>query len=213
MQRSLYVLVLAGFAASWGCGEIGGNRRNASGSAGGAGLVSPDQQVNQPAAPAAAGANPAAVSPATTNAAAGQPATPAAPAPSAVAGQPGQPPAGQAGPVIPGLPIPGAAAPQPNMVQEKAQAGVTGKGDYGGAGIVTTPISAYFQTKERVIFEIQIPHAMQLYEALNGSKPKTQEDFMREIIQANMIRLPELPAGHKYVYDPKKGELMVEHPE
>ncbi|HUY87260.1 MAG TPA: hypothetical protein VMV10_00850 [Pirellulales bacterium] len=203
MQRSLYVLVLAGLVASWGCGDIGGSRRNASGSAGGAGLVAPEQQVVQPAAvPAPAAPNP------TVSAL-----QPAAPAPSAAAGQPGQAPAGQAGPMIPGLPIPGAAAPQPNLVQEKAQAGVTGKGSYGGPGIVTTPISAYFQAKERVIFEIQIPHALQLYEATNGSKPKTQEEFMREIIQTYMIRLPELPAGHKYVYDPQKGELMVEHPQ
>jgi hypothetical protein len=99
------------------------------------------------------------------------------------------------------------------MVREKAQAGVTGKGDYGGPGIVTTPISTYFQIRERAVFDIQMPQAMQLYEATNGAKPKTQDEFMRNIIQANMIKLPELPAGHKYVYDPQKGELMVEHPQ
>lgn len=202
MQRSLYVLFLTGLAASWGCGDIGGNRRNASGSAGGAGLVAPDQQVVQPAA---APAMPGPAGPQT--AASGAPALPTG------AGLPGQPPANAAGPAIPGLPIPGAAAPQPNMVQEKAQAGVTGKGDYGAPGIVTTPISTYFQAKERIIFEIQIPGAMNLYVAEKGYKPKTQDDFMRDIIQANMIRLPELPAGHKYVYDPQKGELMVEHPQ
>jgi hypothetical protein len=135
------------------------------------------------------------------------------PAGSAAAGQLGPAPAGQPGPAIPGLPVAGAAAQQPNMVQEKAQAGVTGKGNYGGPGIVTTPISTYFQAKERIIFEIQIPGAMNLYAADKGYKPKTQEDFMRDIIQANMIKLPELPAGHKYVYDPQKGELMVEHPQ
>jgi len=98
-------------------------------------------------------------------------------------------------------------------VQEKAQAGVTGKGDYGGPGIVTTPIGTYFEARERIVFEIAIPGAMRLYDAEKGYKPKTQEDFMRDIIQANMIKLPELPPGHKYVYDPKKGELMVEHPQ
>lgn len=199
MQRSLYVLVLAGLAASWGCGDIGGSRRNASGSAGGAGLVTPEEQVGQPAA-----------APAMPGPAAPLPATPGATAPPVIAGQP---PANTAGPAIPGLPIPGATPPQPNKVQEKAQAGVTGKGDYGGPGIVTTPISTYFQAKERIIFEIQIPGAMNFYVAEKGYKPKTQEDFMRDIIQANMIRLPELPAGHKYVYNPQQGELMVEHPQ
>lgn len=202
MQRSLCVLVVAGLIASLGCGDFGGSRRNASGSAGGAGLVAPDQQVSQPAA-APAGAAPSAPAPA----------MPAGSAASAAAGQLGQAPAGQPGPAIPGLPVAGAAPQQPNMVQEKAQAGVTGKGDYGGPGIVTTPISTYFQAKERIIFEIQIPGAMNLYAAEKGYKPKTQEDFMRDIIQANMIKLPELPAGHKYVYDPQKGELMVEHPQ
>lgn len=201
MQRSLCVLAIAGLIASLGCGDTGGSRRNASGSAGGAGLVAPDQQVSQPAAAPAPAAAP------------GAPAMPAGSAISAAAGQLGQAPAGQPGPAIPGLPVAGAAPQQANMVQEKAQAGVTGKGNYGGPGIVTTPISTYFQAKERIIFEIQIPGAMNLYAADKGYKPKTQEDFMRDIIQANMIKLPELPAGHKYVYDPQKGELMVEHPQ
>ena len=200
MQRSLCVLAVAGLIASLGCGDTGGGRRNASGSAGGAGLVAPDQQVSQPAAAPASAAAP------------GAPAMPAGSAPAA-AGQLGQAPAGQPGPAIPGLPVAGAVSQQPNMVREKAQAGVTGKGDYGGPGIVTTPISTYFQIRERAVFDIQIPQAMQLYEATNGAKPKTQDEFMRNIIQANMIKLPELPAGHKYVYDPQKGELMVEHPQ
>lgn len=199
MQRIVFLSMVAGLAASWGCGEIGGgSRRNASGAAGGAGLVAPDQQVVQPAAAPAAPGMPAAAD---------------AERERLAAGRSGQPPLGQAGPVIPGLPAPGAAPLQPNLVQEKAQAGVSGKGDYGGPGIVTTPISTYFQVKERLVFEVAIPQAIQLYEATNGFKPKTQDDFMRDIIQANNLKLPALPAGHRYVYDPKKGELMVEHPE
>jgi hypothetical protein len=203
MQRCLCVLVVAGLIASLGCGDIGGSRRNASGSAGGAGLVAPDQQVSQPPTPSAVPS---------PGAAPGAPAMPAG-ALQAATGQAGQAPAGQPGPAIPGLPVAGAAPQQPAMVQEKAQAGVTGKGNYGGPGIITTPISTYFQIRERAVFDIQIPQAMQLYEATNGAKPKTQDEFMRNIIQANMIKLPELPAGHKYVYDPQKGELMVEHPQ
>ncbi|HXT61191.1 MAG TPA: hypothetical protein VN699_21300 [Pirellulales bacterium] len=197
MQRCFSVLIVLGLAASWGCGDLGGSRRNASGAAGGAGLVDPSQQVSQPAA--------AAGTPAT-----GQvPAAPAASALSVAAGQLGQ----GANPPQANQPSPAAAATPPAVVQEKAQAGVTGKGDYGGPGIVTTPIGTYFQARERIVFEIAIPGAMRLYDAEKGYKPKTQEDFMRDIIQANMIKLPELPPGHKYVYDPKKGELMVEHPQ
>jgi hypothetical protein len=53
---------------------------------------------------------------------------------------------------------------------------------------------------------------MQLYEATNGKKPTTHEEFMEQIIRANQIVLPELPAGQRYVYDPETGELMVEKP-
>ena len=58
MKSYLPVLVLTGLVVSLGCGDVGGRRRNASGTAGGAGLVAPDQQVAQPA-PAAAEQPPA----------------------------------------------------------------------------------------------------------------------------------------------------------
>ena len=40
----------------------------------------------------------------------------------------------------------------------------------------------------------------------------SREEFMREIIKNGGIKLPELPRGQRYVYDPKRGELMVEKP-
>ncbi len=63
-----------------------------------------------------------------------------------------------------------------------------------------------------MVFEIQVPHALQLYEATNGRKPATHEEFMEQIIKANQIELPELPAGQRYIYDSQTGELMVEKP-
>ena len=35
---------------------------------------------------------------------------------------------------------------------------------------------------------------------------------MQKIIKENQIKLPELPFGQRYVYDPKKEQLMVEKP-
>jgi len=107
----------------------------------------------------------------------------------------------------------GAVAPAqpPEMVMEKAAVGATGKGNY-EPGLITTPISAYFRTKERIVFDIAIPHALQLYEALEGHAPKSHEEFMEKIIKFNMIELPELPQGHEYVYDPEAKQLMVRHP-
>lgn len=98
----------------------------------------------------------------------------------------------------------------------KAEVGVGVKGrrleDERLVKTIVTPAIALFRTRERVVFEVQIPHAMQIYEGLNGHKPKTQDEFFKEIIEGNRIPLPELPAGERYIYDPEKGELLVERP-
>jgi hypothetical protein len=112
----------------------------------------------------------------------------------------------------PVAPAPAEPAPPPEMVQEKAEVGVGVKGSDLGQGLVSTPVKAYFLTKERLVFEAQIPHAMNLYAASNGRKPKSHEEFMEQIIKFNNIQLPQLPAHSRYVYDPETGELMVEHP-
>ncbi|HEV3340688.1 MAG TPA: hypothetical protein VG125_10035 [Pirellulales bacterium] len=217
MKLHLSLLAL-GLLVCAGCGDLGGKRRQASGSIGGTGLVGSDinslaSGPNQPATPAAQPAAPAA-----------QLTGPAVPGAPAVAGQPAtvpgnaQPGAPQPGGTLPGLPgvnLPGQPQPpqaQPGLVTEKAQAGATGKGNYGGPGAVTTPISVYFQAQERLIF-LQVQQAIQLYEAEQGQKPKTEDEFMKQVIEANQIRLPQLPPGSKYKYDPQKGELLVERPE
>jgi hypothetical protein len=97
----------------------------------------------------------------------------------------------------------------------KADVGVGAKGrglDKFQGGVLVTPAKAYFTLRERAIFQVQIPQAMQMYQALHGSAPQSHDQFMKEIIQANQIRLPELPAEQRYVYDPQAKELMVERP-
>lgn len=90
-----------------------------------------------------------------------------------------------------------------------AAVGVGAKGNY-GPGLITTPASAYWKTQEKIVFEIQIPKALQLYKALgDGSGPPTHEVFMTDIIQANRIPLPELPEGQIYRYDPETEQVMV----
>ena len=79
-----------------------------------------------------------------------------------------------------------------------------------GQGIIATPVAAYFAAKEQVAFRVEVPQAMNLFKATNGYAPRTDEEFMKEIIQANNIKLPELPAGDKYYYDPATEQLMVE---
>jgi hypothetical protein len=77
---------------------------------------------------------------------------------------------------------------------------------------LVTPAVSLFAAQQRVVFDIQIPKAMQYYEGLHGEKPQSHEEFMQGIVKEGQIQLPELPAGHKYVYDPKQGVLMVERP-
>lgn len=79
-------------------------------------------------------------------------------------------------------------------------------------GAMTSSARALFSAKQKIAYEIQVKHQLDLYKALNGQVPQTHEDFMRDIIKAYQVKLPELPSGHRYVFDPEKEELMVERP-
>lgn len=107
---------------------------------------------------------------------------------------------------------------EPETERVRAEVGVGQKGrsldkyDEGVQSVIAQPARSLFAAKERVVFEIQIPKAMQLYKALHGSGPQSHEQFMSEIIEANQIALPQLPSGQRYVYVPETEELMVERP-
>lgn len=111
-----------------------------------------------------------------------------------------------------GAPVAKQEAPKPAPKREEAKAGVTGRGNYGsgfGGGMGTTALSTYVRVQEKVEF-LQVDQALKLYKATNGELPKSHEEFMEKIIKANQISLPELQPGDKYIYDPEKGQLMVE---
>ena len=102
------------------------------------------------------------------------------------------------------------AAQQP--IREKAEAGVGVRGDkIQSGGLYTTPAKAYFQVRERLTF-LQVDQAIQFFRGAEGRLPQSHDEFMQKVIQANQIQLPELPAGSRYVWDPQKGELLVERP-
>jgi hypothetical protein len=118
-----------------------------------------------------------------------------------------------AAPTAPATPIAKPTPPPPATEQIKAEVGVGKKGRGYGGGIITEPAHQFFAIKERIAFEVEIPHALELYKAEHDGKgPKTHEAFMRDIIEFNSIKLPELPDGHRYVYDPKEAQMMVEIP-
>ena len=117
---------------------------------------------------------------------------------------------------------PPAAAPPPAPVATPPQPVVAGVGvgqkgrsldQYEGA--VVTPAKSLFAVGERVVFEIQIPDALNKFEAIEGRRPKSNDEFMQRIIKENLINLPVLPPGRTYRWDPamgEKGELMVDPP-
>lgn len=72
-----------------------------------------------------------------------------------------------------------------------------------GGGYLRAVAGARFWAEHQMILN-NITHAMQLYNAEKGYYPKTQEQFMSEIIKPNepATKLPELPEGWEYFYDP-----------
>lgn len=61
---------------------------------------------------------------------------------------------------------------------------------------------------------LQIQHALNLYHAMNEKYPANLDEFMKEIIQANGIALPQLPYYQEYGYDAENHRLVVlEYPD
>lgn len=98
---------------------------------------------------------------------------------------------------------------QPEVIGQKADVGVGAKGRGYGEGFIATPAASLFAAQEKVVFQIQIPQAMNLFKASEGRPPKSHDEFMQRIIKENQIKLPQLPEGKRYQYDPKTAELMV----
>ena len=59
---------------------------------------------------------------------------------------------------------------------------------------------------------IQLQEALKYYKIRHERYPSSMEELEEKILKPNFIKLPELPAGDKYVFDSEKGQLMVEHP-
>jgi hypothetical protein len=69
-----------------------------------------------------------------------------------------------------------------------------------------------YRTEVGNIAKMRVQMDMAQYEALNGEKPKTYEEFMEQIIKkgkAEGIQLPMLPYYQEYGYDVDKKELVV----
>lgn len=100
------------------------------------------------------------------------------------------------------------------VVAQKAVAGVGKQGqslqdDRGVAKIISGPAATLFNVQQKAVLEFQIPPAVQMFKASEGRFPKSHEEFMEKIVQANRLVLPELPDGAVYHFNSEKGELWV----
>ncbi len=103
---------------------------------------------------------------------------------------------------------------EPEVARDVARVGVGRKGRGYGGGLVSEPARQFFGIRERLVFDAQIPQALNTYKALDpaGKGPKTHDEFMAKVIKENGIQLPELPDGQRYVYEAESETLMVERP-
>jgi len=86
------------------------------------------------------------------------------------------------------------------------------KGRNYGGGIITQPISSYFTVRDRIVMQ-QVDYNLKIFKAEHGRGPKSHEEFMEKVINANHLKLPEpYHYDDKFVYDPEKEMLMVESP-
>jgi hypothetical protein len=74
-----------------------------------------------------------------------------------------------------------------------------------GGGYLSVVAGTRFWAEHQIILD-NITYAMKLYQAEHGRFPKDQEEFMNKIIEPNLpaTRLPELPEGWEYYYDPEE---------
>ncbi len=82
---------------------------------------------------------------------------------------------------------------------------------YGG-GIITEPLRQHFLIQHRIAF-MRLEGALRDFKVLNDRLPNSHEEYMEKIVKDGAISLPELPTGEEYIYDPKRGELMIRRPQ
>ena len=98
-----------------------------------------------------------------------------------------------------------------NLAPELAQGGQVTDGKIHATDYITIQADAY-RTSVANIAKMKVKMDMDQYEALNGEKPKTYEEFMDVIIKKGKpdgIQLPMLPYYQEYGYDPVAKELVV----
>jgi hypothetical protein len=118
---------------------------------------------------------------------------------------------------VPQLPagLPGGVDPS-EVVRIPAEPGVweqgrSLQGETGVGGMIVQPARTLFAVKERLTFDM-VKANLDRFQALEGRTPNSHDEFMQKIVKEGGIKLPRLPEGQRFVYDPERKELMVEGP-
>lgn len=106
---------------------------------------------------------------------------------------------------------PAAAGGASTTERVEATAGVGKASQNRGDAFFGTSLKAGVHIRETLELDINLKHALDLYKAEKGYFPRSEDDFWKYVKQ-QQITLPKLPDGHRYVYDPDSGKLMVERP-
>jgi len=61
------------------------------------------------------------------------------------------------------------------------------------------------------LLEVTIADVVQIYKATNGEAPESLDEFMTEVIEEYGLKLPELPKGKRYDWNPKTEQLSIEN--
>jgi hypothetical protein len=97
-------------------------------------------------------------------------------------------------------------------VKAEAGVGIRGRSLDPYEGVIVTPVKAFFATRERIAFVAQFQHQYDIYKAMTGEVPKDFDELKAKVLDPYQIKLPQLPPGHRYVWDAEKEELQVERP-
>lgn len=73
---------------------------------------------------------------------------------------------------------------------------------------ITGPLEAFEPTKQKIAI-LQVEHAVNIFNAMEGRYPKDHDEFMEKVIKANQIKLPEPARGFSYQYDVDNHVLLV----
>jgi len=104
----------------------------------------------------------------------------------------------------------------PNLERVKAGKGVGIKGrsldEY--EGIIVTPAKTFFTAKERIFYEIEFPANYRLWRVQEEQAPKDFDELKARFLDPLGLtaKMPKLPDGHRYIWNPETEELEVERP-